>query len=231
MEVVLDGDALVQRLLDPDRSSEQRGEDAYLLLQEIFFRGYPVAKLSALLGSNNIEVVESGIWVLAELGAAAVSLLREVEPHLRSRSRKVRYWSIGVVHSSAGSEDGKIVAEAFGLLEDDDVVIRRAALFFLYRSSEVQLTAAIDYCGGGRFGSLLAWLRDVSSSRDAFSTIVKKKLQSSDRLARLVAAAAAARIYGREKKSALSGRRPKGMRKLAFLLRGNCRASAAVAIC
>ncbi|MDP9791937.1 hypothetical protein J2S43_000449 [Catenuloplanes nepalensis] len=168
-----------------------------MLLQEIF-RGYPVAKLSALLGSNNIEVVESGIWVLAELGAAAVSLLREVEPHLRSRSRKVRYWSIGVVHSSAGSEDGKIVAEAFGLLEDDDVVIRRAALFFLYRSSEVQLTAAIDYCGGGRFGSLLAWLRDVSSSRDAFSTIVKK-LQSSDRLARLVAAAAAARIYGREK--------------------------------
>ncbi len=177
MEVVLDGDALVQRLLDPDRSSEQRGEDAYLLLQEIFFRGYPVAKLSALLGSNNIEVVESGIWVLAELGAAAVSLLREVEPHLRSRSRKVRYWSIGVVHSSAGSEDGKIVAEAFGLLEDDDVVIRRAALFFLYRSSEVQLTAAIDYCGGGRFGSLLAWLRDVSSSRDAFSTIVKKSFR------------------------------------------------------
>lgn len=114
------GDALIRRLSDLDRTAEERGE------------------------------VEAGTWILSELGVKAAPLIGEVEALLESRSRKVRYWAIDVVHSSAGPKDGRIIGKALGLMDDIDVAVRRAALFFLARASESQLSAAIDKLGESR---------------------------------------------------------------------------------
>lgn len=193
----MDGDALVRRISDPYRAPEERGEDAHELLQ-LVFQGFPASGLIPLLRSENSGAVESGIWVLSELGSKAAPLLDEVESLLDAQSRKVRYWAIDVVHSSAGIEDGRIIAKAFGLLEDTDISVRRAALYFLARASESQLTAAVLHLGKSRIGVLVGWLSRVSDSANSVLDITKQ-IGNDDRLVSMIAVAAAARISGRDR--------------------------------
>ncbi|MFF5076331.1 HEAT repeat domain-containing protein [Actinoplanes sp. NPDC000266] len=188
------GDALVQRISNSGRSPEEYGEDAYALLQEIF-RGYSISRLKALLSSENIPTAEAGIWVLSELGSKAAPLLGDIAPLLRSPSRKVRYWAIDVVHSSAGPDDGDLIGKALSLLDDDDPAVRRAVIFFLSRISDAQLSAAIDRLGEGRLTRLLGWFRRVIGG--GFESEILERLQDEDGLGQRVAVAAAARIPDR----------------------------------
>lgn len=192
-----DGDALIRRIADIRRTPEERWDDAYTLLQKLF-QGYAVDNLRVLLGSTDSATLETGIWVLSELGVEAAPLLDAVEPLLRSRSRKVRYWAIDVVHASAGHNDGRIIGKALELLNDDDVAVRRAASYFLARVGGSELDAAVLQLEGSQLGSLLDWFVQVAQSEDA-AALIAQRIHSSDRLERLVAVAAAARIAQRDR--------------------------------
>lgn len=190
-----DGDELIRRIADPDRTAKQRGNDAYELLQALF-SGHPISGLGPLLRSKDSRVVEAGIWVLAELGSKASPLVKETGPLLDHPSRTVRYWAIDVVNVGAGPEDGEILGKALKLLEDTDGAVRGAALFFLARMSDPQLSAAIDRLEGTDLGDLLGWLRLVQGGDVADAEVVNR-VASDVRLVRMVAVAAAARISHR----------------------------------
>jgi hypothetical protein len=191
------GDALIGRLSREDLTPEERGQDAYDLLQEIF-AGYPASGLLTLLRSDHIGSVETAVWVLSELGKEAAPLINEIEPLLSSPSRKVRYWAIDVVNASAGPRDGKVIGETLTLLADDDIVIRHAAAYFLARASGPQLSAAVAHLKDSKIGNLVAWLGRVSHTDGATPDILRR-LESDDPLVGLVAAAAALRISAHDK--------------------------------
>ncbi|GIG56525.1 hypothetical protein Lfu02_08970 [Longispora fulva] len=190
---IQNGDILIQRICDASRSDEARSEDAYALLQELF-HGYPILNLKALLDGGEVGAVEVGVWVLSELGGEAKPLLGRVDRLLEHPGRKVKYWAIDVVHSSAGVDDGKLIGKAFGLLEDTDIAVRRAALYFLAHASKQQLAAAIEQLGTSKLGILLAWLS--SAADDASVQGMLSRIDDDDRIVRMVAVAAAVRIAG-----------------------------------
>jgi hypothetical protein len=185
------GDELIRRISDRTRSRKSRGEDAYALLQEAF-RGFPVSKLVPLLRSDDSELVEVGIAILTELGTAAAPLLDEVERLLGHESRRVRYAAVEVVHASAGSEDGRTIGAAMGMLDDSDVAVRRAALYFLAHASPNQLSAAANHLGDSKAGLLAKWLADLHD-RGSAVTEIAARLDSDDHLERMFAVAAAVR--------------------------------------
>lgn len=185
------GDELVGRLLHSQLTPEERGADSYDLLNELF-RGYPMASLVPLLRSDDPGVVEAAAWLLSELGSRAAPLIGEVDALLESPSRKVRYWAIDVVNTSAGAADGRVISKALQLLGDDDVAVRRAALYFLSRASELQLTAAAEQPGHSEMSALVNWLRDIVTAEEAVPVLLER-LATGDHLTRTFAVAAAYR--------------------------------------
>jgi hypothetical protein len=141
-----DGDELVARLLAGLEVSEA-GEVAHRLLYECF-RGYSVEALRPLLVSKVSFAVESGAWIVSELGAAASPLIDALPLLFGHENRKVSFWAVDFTNSAASVNDGAVIAGAITLASDKDDAVRWRVLDFLVRASRVQLESAIPFLEG-----------------------------------------------------------------------------------
>lgn len=138
------GDDLMARLLAHPADEELRGRIANDLLNELF-DGYPVEKLRALLHSGDDDTVQTGAWLLSELGGSAVSLLDEVPALLAHPRRQVRFFAVEFVLLAAEEpEDAPVLAQAITLSRDPDAAVRWKVLHFLAMASTEQLMAGLS---------------------------------------------------------------------------------------
>ena len=185
-----DGDALLEQVL-----SNATDETSNELLQA-FFAGYPVERLRLLLRSDDDDVVRAGVWIASELGVAAASVIDDLAPLLWHPLQYVRFWAVDAVLAAASVADGEVIARALGLIEDGEDAVRWKVLHLLARASSEQLAAALPFTSDANLARRLRWLageplriEDVAVRLDG------------DRLDRLFAVAAAARLRSGRKQA------------------------------
>ena len=115
------GAGLIRFIVENDGDKE--GRIANELLSE-FHGGYPLENLRHLLNSGSNEVVGVGVWIASELGAKVRPLLSEIAPLINVDDRKVRFFSIDCIQSSASAKDRKIVLDVANFCADKGDAIR-----------------------------------------------------------------------------------------------------------
>lgn len=183
------GDDLLQRVAEG-------GDDrtAHALLAE-FFEGYPVERLRLLLESDDERTLKAGAWIASELGALSNPILEDITELLSHGSRYVRFFLIDAVLSASTERDGRAIATAVELIGNTDDAIRWKAMNFLARATTSQLSAAEPFLTN-HHARLTSWL--IEADHVARSDEILSRLESTDSLTRLVAAAAAARARVRD---------------------------------
>jgi hypothetical protein len=186
------GDELLIRVLSGDEWASGISND---LLNE-FFRGYPIENLVKLLRSGDERVVQSGAWIASELAKDAKPILRYLIPLFDYPNAKVRYSCVETALTAATDEDGEVMGSAVSRITDDDRPVRKMAFELIARADRSPLVAGVPYVKDPQIAALLEWVLEVEGeSRD--DDEIASRLRESDGLAQIFAAAAAARIYGR----------------------------------
>lgn len=187
------GDDLVAQLCQVGLDAKTRGAVAYKLLQEVF-AGYPIDNLRRLLNCDQVGALESGSWIISELGyPAAISILDEIEMLLDNESSTVRFWAVEAAHAYATSPHGAIIAKAIRLITDSDDSVRWKTFHFLSWASDEQLRVSIPHLRDGALKHLTEWL--LEDGQDAARTsAISNGLASEDHLTRVFATVAAVRI-------------------------------------
>jgi hypothetical protein len=198
MEAVLvssrSGDELIELLLAGQVSPEEEGQAANDLLREVQC-GYPAQNLGRLIHSESIKAVANGAFVVSELGAHAAPILDEVDFLLGHPLREARFDALDAALTAASAEHGAILAKAVMLIADADQAVRWKALNFLANSTQDQLTAAVPYLEDRHVADLLTWLASAGSDPASLPEI-RSRLRAPDKVTRMFAAAAAARVVG-----------------------------------
>lgn len=161
------------------------------LLDE-FFSGYPVEKLRALLGNDNEAAVKAGAWIASELGDRVAPVMDDLARLLTHPSRYVRFFALDAVLGGATAEHGSALAAAVRSIEDQDKAVRWKALNFLARAGYDQLVASVADLRASKLGELVQWL--LESDRTLNGALILERIEDADRLSRVFAAAAAARL-------------------------------------
>jgi len=188
------GDELIELLLAGEVSPEEEGEAANDLLREVF-RGYPAQNLGRLIHSDSIKAVANGAFVVSELGAQAAPIIGEVDFLLSHPLREARFDALDAALTAASVEHGAILAKAVMLVADTDQAVRLKALNFLANSTPDQLTAAVPYLKDRHVADLATWLASAGSDPASLPDI-RSRLRAPDKVTRMFAAAAAARVAG-----------------------------------
>ncbi|SDJ34611.1 hypothetical protein [Nonomuraea jiangxiensis] len=186
------GDDLIERIRMHPADDDVVGPAANDLLSELY-KGYPVENLGRLLHSDDDLVVRTGTWVLSELGELAAPMMDEVPALLASPIRNVRYFAIEVVLLNADERHGPAIASVMRMSMDYDAAVRWKVLEFLSEASTDQLEAGASSLEAGPVKTLADWLvRQDDEEPDPGDVLAR--LQGPDPMARLFAAAAAARL-------------------------------------
>ncbi|MFC5822747.1 hypothetical protein [Nonomuraea insulae] len=186
------GDGLMARILARPADDEALGQAANDLLNELF-GGYPVENLRTLLHSGDDDAVQTGAWLLSELGEQAAPLLDEVPGLLAHPRHQVRFFAVEFVLLAADEPHADIIAQALTLSRDSDTAIRWKVLHFLAMASTEQLMAGLSRLTDPEVRRLTAGLV-ASDTEDPDPGEVVAGLEGDDPVARLFAAAIAARM-------------------------------------
>jgi hypothetical protein len=170
----------------------EEGKAANDLLGQVL-RGYPAQNLSRLIHSESNKAVDSGAFVISELGARAAQILDEVDFLLSHPSRNARFDALDAALTSASDEDGAVLAKAIMLVADPDDAVRWKALQFLARSTPDQLAASVSFLMDDHVAALVAWLAAAGNDATHLPGVLGR-LSESDKTTRMFAAAAAARV-------------------------------------
>jgi hypothetical protein len=187
----LNGDELIDRLLGGELNEDEQGVAANDLLIRVL-GGYPAQNLSRLIHSDRTQAVDSGAFVVSELGAQAGQVMNEVDFLLGHPSRNARFDALDAVLAGASSEDGRVLAKAVMLVVDPDQAVRRKALRFLAKATQDQLLAAIPYLRDRYKTELVTWLLTAGSDPSYLPDILSR-LEDGEKETRMFAVAAAAR--------------------------------------
>jgi hypothetical protein len=188
----LSGDELIEVLLAGDLDPDEEGEAANDLLSRVL-GGYPAHNLSRLIHSNSSRAVNSGAFVVSELGAQAGQVIDEVDFLLSHPSRNARFDALDAALASASAEDGSVLAKAVMLIVDPDQAVRKKALKFLADATPDQLLAAVPYLPDRYAADLVTWLATTGSDPAHLPGILNR-LHDREKETRMFAAAAAGRI-------------------------------------
>ncbi|MET8869184.1 hypothetical protein ABZW11_40175 [Nonomuraea sp. NPDC004580] len=187
------GDDLMARILARPADDEVRGRLTNDLLNELF-DGYPVDNLRALLHSGDDDAVQTGSWLLSELGEQAASLLDEAPALLAHPRRQVRFFAVEFVLLAAEEQkDAAVLAQAITLSRDPDTAIRWKVLHFLAMAPTEQLMLGLSQLADPELGRYTAALVAADSGEPDPGEVVAG-LDSDDPMARLFAAATATRM-------------------------------------
>lgn len=192
------GDELIDLICSGSLTEEETGEAVNELLSK-FHAGYPVRSLARLIHSGDEETVKIGAWLASELGIRAEPILDEVDFLLSLPLRNARYYGIESVLVAAPAARGELIAKAARLIDDPDEAVRRMAVRLLARATPEQLTGALPHLPDP-FARLTAWLLSDGSD-SAQSQQILSRLRDPDREVRIFAAAAAARVAGRDQQA------------------------------
>lgn len=163
-------------------------------LLSAFSGGYSLENLRALLRNANDDVAEAGAFIAAELGTKFAPLTGELPAMLRHRSVRVRLYALDAV-LNAVENDRKILAEAIGLVLDDEKRVRWKALRFLSRATEEQLRSGAEATEDRQLAKLIGWIANLPSMQmERAKREAKAALASEDAIRRRIAAVAAARL-------------------------------------
>ena len=132
---------LIDQIVASPRASNV-GVLANDLLRE-FFRGYPIERLKALLLSQDVDVVSTGIWIASELGERNRPVLPDALALLDNPSKRVRFWALDSLFWAL-PERSYDLAKGVKMMEDVDPAVRWKALDFLTRASADQLGSALS---------------------------------------------------------------------------------------
>jgi hypothetical protein len=186
------GDELLARVLSGDEWASGLSND---LLNE-FFRGYPIENLVKLLRSDDERVVQSGAWIASELARDAQPILGHLIPLFDYPNVNVRYDCVETALTAATPADGEVMGCAIARITDSAPPVRKMAFVLLARADPLLLAAGLPYIKNPEIASLLEWAMEIASdSRD--DDEIASRLRDPDRLRRLFAVVAAARVYGR----------------------------------
>ena len=186
------GDELIELLLADEVSAEEEGKAANDLLREVF-RGYPAHNLGRLIHSDSMKAVANGAFVVSELGAQAAPIIGEVDFLLGHPLREARFDALDAALTAASVEHGAILAKAVMLVADADHAVRQKALRFLANATPDQLNAAVPHLEDRQIADLATWLASAGSDPASLPDI-RGRLQDPDKVTRMFAAAAAARV-------------------------------------
>ncbi|GGP13759.1 hypothetical protein LDL08_21050 [Nonomuraea glycinis] len=186
------GDDLMARILARPVDDQVRGQAANDLLNELF-GGYPVESLRALLHSGDDDAVQTGAWLLSELGEQAAPLLEEVPALLAHQRLQVRFFAVEFVLLAADERHAGIIAQVLTLSRAADTAIRWKVLHFLAMASTEQLMAGLSRLDDPEVGRLTAGLV-ASDTEDPDPGEVVAGMEGDDPVARLFAAAIAVRM-------------------------------------
>ncbi|MEW9555329.1 hypothetical protein [Nonomuraea sp. NPDC050783] len=185
------GDELVRRILDDETSSRARSRATSYLLRELG-RGYPVERLAPLLMSDDPEVVQSGAWLVSEMGGKGVVLRGLITRLLDHAADRVRFHALDSLLCWATPADGVAIATAISKVIDTSSAVRWKALRFLAALGRSELEAGAASLQG-RLKELTLWL--AGHEMDAFDrSEILTRLDASEPLVRSFAVAAAARM-------------------------------------
>ncbi|MEW9549872.1 hypothetical protein [Nonomuraea sp. NPDC050783] len=190
------GDELVARVLAHPADDDFLGPAANDLLEELF-AGYPVDNLLRLLRSGDDKAVRTGAWLLSELGDLAAPLAGELPALLAHPLRQVRFFAIEAALTAGTPEDGPLAARVLALSRDLDDAVRWKVLAFLAAASPEQLAAGAAASPDPELKALTEWLVRLESEEVDPREIVAR-LEGDDRVVRMFAAAAAARLSDEE---------------------------------
>lgn len=186
------GDDLMARILARPADDQVLGQAANDLLNELF-GGYPVENLRALLHSGDDDAVQTGAWLLSELGEQAAPLLEEVPALLAHPRLQVRFFAVEFVLLAADERHAGIIAQALALSRASDSAIRWKVLHFLAMASTEQLMAGLSRLDDPEVGRLTAGLV-ASDTEDPDPGEIVAGMEGDDPVARLFAAAIAVRM-------------------------------------
>ncbi|MEU1719158.1 hypothetical protein [Nonomuraea sp. NPDC005692] len=186
------GDDLMARILARPADDEARGQAANDLLNELF-DGYPVENLRVLLRSGDDDAVQTGAWLLSELGEPAEPLLDEVPGLLAHPRPQVRFFAVEFVLLAADERHADVIAQTLALSRTSDTGIRWKVLHLLAMASTEQLMAGLSRLADPEVGRLTAGLV-ASDTEDPDPGEVVAALEGDDPVARLFAAAIATRM-------------------------------------
>lgn len=182
----------MERILTHTADDEILGEAANDLLNELF-DGYPVERLGTLLHSGDDTAVQTGAWLLSELGEQATPMMGEVPALLAHPRRQVRFFAIEFVLLAAEEQHADVIAQVLSLSRDADPSIRWKVLHFLAMASTEQLMAGLSRLPDPEVGQLTAVL--VAADIEDFDAgEIVAWLDGDDPLSRLFAAAIATRL-------------------------------------
>lgn len=181
------GDELIERL-----RSGASDDSANELLKEIF-AGYPTENLQRLIHSDEPIAVKSGAWIISELGHRSAAMMSEVDMLLDHPRREVRFWAVDAVLGAAGTEHGATIAKAVALIADTEDAVRWKVLQLLSRAPVSNLKASEPYLENVQLRQFVNWLAAVGTEPSSIQE-VGNRLVSADKLTRMFAVAAAARL-------------------------------------
>lgn len=187
------GEQLVRKILADPATADADGRFPDLLLIEMQ-KGYPCKHLRLLLSSPSEDAVKIGAWIASELGPAGAELVQAVARRLQHPLKAVRLYVLDCIYLWATPENGREIAGALRLLEDQDKGVRWKATDSLLYASRDQLTAALEYLERTDPASPhvtgLWWLMDLSEPDIAGP--IAMQLNSEEAVVRKYAAVAAA---------------------------------------
>jgi hypothetical protein len=169
------------------------GEAANELLEE-FYEGYPVENLRVLLGSDEDAAMKVGIWIAAELGQQAATILDQLVPLLRHRLRYVRFYALPAVLAAAGENRGDVIAKGVASILDSDEGVRWMAVQFLSKASAAQLRSSVGALRGSGLEEHVEWM--LSCQLDGRLGAIMESIEHENRIRRRFAVAAAVRVAG-----------------------------------
>jgi hypothetical protein len=181
------GDELIERLL-----AGAADDSANELLKEVF-AGYPAEHIRRLIGSDQPTAAKAGAWLISELGPDARTLMSDVSALLDHPVRDVRFWSVDAVIGGADSGQGAIIAKAVALIGDPDEAVRWKVLQLLARAPRASLDASTPHLENLELRRHVDWLLGIGADSLNMKDVADR-LASSDKLTRMFAVAAAARL-------------------------------------
>lgn len=188
------GDDLIERIRTHPDDAAVVGPAANDLLDELY-AGYPVENLGRLIHSDDDASVKVAAWLLSELGERAAPMLAEIPALLDHPLLYVRFFAVEVVLTNG--HDGALVARSLNLSQDPEPAVRWKVLRFLAGATVEQLAAGVPQLPVGHIRTLTEWLiRQETEQADPREII--ERLEAGDLTTRLFAAAAAARLSGKD---------------------------------
>jgi hypothetical protein len=193
------GDELIDLLSGGELGPAAADAAANELLRCVF-HGYPVENMRRLVRSDSAAAAQSGAWVISELGAEASPVLDEIEFLLGHPARNARFFAVSATLAAASISDGALLAKAISLISDCDEAVRWQALRLLSGLQSDLLGAAAADISDASLRQLVTWLSEYGDDPVSIPVILRR-LEDPDKLTRLVASAASARLASRDRRA------------------------------